>query len=250
MAERFEGKVVLIIGAATGIGKAAALAFAKEGAKLVLSAHRTPPDVVDEINAAGGVASAVKMDVGDEESVKNAIAQVVERHGRLDVALNNAGSLPVTKPLAEFTAEEFNHTLRVDLIGTFLAMKYEIQQMLLNGGGSIINTGSVVSVVADPGMAPYVAAKHGVLGLTRGAALEYAEQGIRVNCLSPGLVETPMTARWLADPAFRAIVTGQNAVHRTGRPEEIAGMILYLASDDASFTTGGVYLVDGGQTAH
>ncbi|MDR1634515.1 MAG: SDR family oxidoreductase [Bifidobacteriaceae bacterium] len=250
MSDRFAGKVVLIIGAATGIGKAAALAFAREGAKLVLSAYRTPPDVVDEINAAGGVASAVRLDVGDEESVKNAVATVVERHGRLDVAFNNAGSLPVTKPLADFTAEEFEHTLRVDLKGAFLAMKYEIQQMLLNGGGSIINTGSVVSVVADPGMAPYVAAKHGVLGLTRGAAWEYAEQGIRINVLAPGLVETPMTARWLADPDFRALVHSYNAVHRHSQPEEIAGMVLYLASDEASFTTGGVFLVDGGQTAH
>jgi NAD(P)-dependent dehydrogenase (short-subunit alcohol dehydrogenase family) len=169
---------------------------------------------------------------------------------RLDVAFNNAGSLPMTKPLAEFTAEEFDKTMSVDLRGTFLAMKYEITQMIKNGGGSIINTGSVVSVVADPGMAPYVAAKHGVLGLTRGAALEYASQGIRINVVSPGLVETPMTARWLADPDFRALVTGQNAIHRPGRPEEISGMVLYLASDDASFTTGGVFLVDAGQTAH
>ncbi|MDR2373276.1 MAG: SDR family oxidoreductase [Bifidobacteriaceae bacterium] len=250
MADRLKGKTALIIGAATGIGEAVTRAFAAEGATLVVSYHKASPDaMVAEINASGGQASTVRLDVGDETSVKNAVATVVERHGRLDVAFNNAGILAPIKPLADITAKEFDDTIRVDLRGTFLAMKYEINQMLKNGGGSIINTGSVGSVIANAGLTPYIASKHGVLGLTRSAAIEYAQQGIRVNVLAPGFVETRMTAEWLVDPDLRAVMTAQNSFNRASQPDEIAGMVVYLASDEASFTTGGIFLVDGAQTA-
>jgi NAD(P)-dependent dehydrogenase (short-subunit alcohol dehydrogenase family) len=145
---------------------------------------------------------------------------------------------------------DWDKTIAVDLKGVFLALKYEIAHMVAHGGGAIVNTASVAGVIADPGMAPYVAAKHGVIGLTKAAALDYATASVRVNALAPGLVATGMTKGWLDDPEMRQVVVAGSQLGRPAEPEEIAGMVLYLTSDLASFVTGGVYLVDGGQTAH
>jgi NAD(P)-dependent dehydrogenase (short-subunit alcohol dehydrogenase family) len=146
--------------------------------------------------------------------------------------------------------EAWNRTIAVDLTGVFLSLKYEIKAMLAHGGGSIINTSSVAGLIADPGMSPYVAAKHGVIGLTKGAALDYAQQGIRVNAIAPGLVRTPMIDDWMSDPAMRETVLAYSPQGRVSEPEEIAGLVLFLASDLSPFINGAVYTIDGGQTAH
>ena len=174
----------------------------------------------------------------------------MDTYGGLHVALNNADVLPPTGPLLEQTEAAWDKIIDVDLKGVFLSLKAEIAHMVTSGGGSIINTASIAGVIADPGMSPYVAAKHGVVGLTKTAALDYAAAGVRVNTLAPGLVETPMTKGWLDDPTMRSVVTANSPMGRPAQPDEIVGMVLYLASPLASYATGGVYVVDGGQTAH
>ena len=246
----FTDKVVLVTGGGTGIGQATAVAFAGLGAKVVIAGRSNADDTLVLIKDAGGEAIFIRGDVSVAADVQNVIKTTLDKYGRLDVAFNNAGLLPATAPLADQTEEDFDKIISTDLKGVFLCMKYEIQEMLKTGGGSIINNGSVVSTVADPGMAPYAAAKHGVAGLTKGAALEYAKQNIRVNAIAPAFVGTPMTAGWLADPGMRELVKSFNAAGRVADPEEIVGIVLLLASPMASFMTGGVYSVDGGQTAH
>ena len=246
----FTGKVVLVTGGGTGIGQAAAVAFARLGASVVIAGRSNADETLLLIKEAGGEAMFVRGDVGVAVDVQHVIKATVDAYGRLDVAFNNAGLLPATAPLADQTEEDFDKIIATDLKGVFLCMKYEIREMLKGGGGSIINNGSVVSLVADPGMAPYAAAKHGVAGLTKGAALEYAKQNIRVNAIAPAFVGTPMTAGWLADPEMRELVKSFNAAGRVADPEEIVGIVLLLASPMGSFMTGGVYPVDGGQTAH
>jgi NAD(P)-dependent dehydrogenase (short-subunit alcohol dehydrogenase family) len=247
----FTGKVVLVTGGATGIGRATSLAFARQGATVVIGdVDDRAAETIDLIEEDGGSGLFVRTDVTVAGDVERLVQTTVDTYGGLHVAFNNAGILPPTGPLLDQTEEDWDKTLAVDLKGVFLALKYEIAHMVDNGGGAIVNTASVAGIIADPGMAPYVAAKHGVVGLSKAAALDYATSGIRVNALAPGLVATGMTKGWLDDPEMRDVVIAGSQLGRPAEPEEIAGMVLYLTSDLASFTTGGVYVVDGGQTAH
>jgi NAD(P)-dependent dehydrogenase (short-subunit alcohol dehydrogenase family) len=207
-------------------------------------------ETADLIKADGGRGLFVKTDVSNAQSVRDLVNETTATYGRLDAAWNNAGVLPATKPLHEMTEDEWEQVISVDLKGVFLSLKYEIAYMVANGGGSIINTASVAGVIGDPGMAPYVAAKHGVIGLTRAAAVDCGRSGIRVNAIAPGLVATPMTERWLNDPAMRDIMFAGSQMGRAAAPEEITGIVLFLASDLASYATGGFFTIDGGQTAH
>jgi NAD(P)-dependent dehydrogenase (short-subunit alcohol dehydrogenase family) len=192
----------------------------------------------------------VQGDVSVSADAQNIVKTTVEKYGHLDVAFNNSGLLPVTADLADQTEEDYDKIMNVDLKGVFLCMKYEITQMLKQGSGAIINCGSVASIIADPGMSPYVAAKHGVAGLTKAAGIEYAKKNIRINAIAPGLTGTEMTDGWLSDPVMAELVKTFNAANRVARPEEMAGMVLFLASPLASFITGVIYPIDAGQTAH
>ena len=247
----YAGKIVLITGAASGIGRATAHAFARRGAQLVIGdMSEGARETVEQINAAAGEAIFVSTNVADAASVQALVARAVDTYGKIDAAFNNAGILPPTADFADMKEEDFDRVIAVDLRGVFLCMKYELEAMLQNGGGAIVNTASVAGVVADPGMAPYVAAKHGVVGLTKAAALDYATRGIRVNAVAPGLIATPMTQRWLADPATRERLLVNSPIGRPAQPEEIAGAVLFLCSSAASFVNGSIFVVDGGQTAH
>jgi NAD(P)-dependent dehydrogenase (short-subunit alcohol dehydrogenase family) len=200
----FTGKVVLITGGATGIGRATARAFARRGAIVVIGdVDDRGAETVRLIEGDGGTGLFVPANVTIASEVENLVKTTVDTYGGLHVAFNNAGVLPPTRPILEQTEADWDKTIAVDLKGVFLALKYEIAHMVTAGGGAIINTSSIAGIIADPGMAPYVAAKHGVVGLTKAAALDYASADIRVNALAPGLVQTPMTQGWLDDPAMR-----------------------------------------------
>jgi NAD(P)-dependent dehydrogenase (short-subunit alcohol dehydrogenase family) len=247
----FTGKSVLITGAATGIGRAVALAFGRQGAKVAIGdSDPRGQETADRIVAAGGTAFYQRTDVRRAGEVSALVEATVSRFQGLHCAFNNAGILPATLPLAEMPDTAFDDVIAVDLLGVFLCMKYQIKHMLRSGGGAIVNTASIAGLVADPGMAPYVAAKHGVVGLTKAGAIDYARHNIRINAIAPGLVHTPMTQRWLDDPAYREVMLAHCPVGRAAQPEEIIGIVLYLCSDLASFATGQTFVVDGAQTAH
>jgi len=248
---RFVGKTVLITGAASGIGRSAACAFGREGANVMIGDIDGRGEVTaNTIVAEGGKAHFRRVDVSKAADIQGLIDECVREFKSLDFAFNNAGVLPPTVFLHEVQDADFDQVIAVDLKGVFYAMRAEITYMLAHGGGAIVNTASVAGVVADAGMSAYVAAKHAVVGLTKSAAIEYARNGIRVNAIAPGLVATPMTQRWLDDPAFKAAFLDLSPIGRASSPEEIVGTVLHLCSDAASFTNGQIAILDGGQTAH
>lgn len=247
----FSGKIALVTGGSRGIGRATALLFAQSGAKVVIGdIDLNGSETVAAIKRDGGEAVFVKTDVRDEGDVKNLIATAVKTYGGLHCAFNNAGVLPPTVALVEMDVSTFEHTLAVDLRGVFLCMKHEIAHMLQSGGGAIVNNASIAGMIAEPGISAYVAAKHGVIGLSKAAAVEYANQGIRINALAPGLVNTAMTKAWFDDPNMSAHFIANTPIGRVSQPAEIAGMVLFLCSDLASFAVGQTFVVDGGYTTH
>jgi len=247
----FSGKVALITGGSRGIGRATALLFAHSGAKVVIGdVDPVGLETVEAIKRDGGEAVLVTTDVSNESDVKNLIATAVKTYGGLHCAFNNAGVLPPTVTLAEMDESTFDKTLAVDLKGVFLCMKHEIAHMLQSGGGAIVNSASIAGLIAEPGISAYVTAKHGVVGLTKAAAVEYAAQGIRINALAPGLVKTAMTKAWFDDPNMNAHFIANTPIGRVSQPAEIAGMVLFLCSQFASFAVGQTFVIDGGYTTH
>jgi len=251
MTRRFEDKTVLITGAAGGIGRATVRAFAAEGANIV--ATDRPGDgldaIVAEVTATGAQAIAVPTDVTSESAVEAMVAAAIDRFGRIDVAFNNAGVHIIGTPIHETSEADWDRVHDVTLKGMFFCIKHEVRAMLATGGGSVINTSSIGGLVATPGVGAYIAAKHGVAGLTKTAALEYSSQGIRFNAICPGATETAMLADWLVNDEAAAAVRAQHPIGRWAQPEEMANVVLFLASDAASFITGAILPVDGGITA-
>lgn len=252
MAGRIEGKVALITGGGSGIGRAAALLFGREGAKVIVADYDPEGGerTVKAIKDAGGNAIFHAADVSNPQDVDRLMHLVVETHGRLDCAFNNAGIEGQMGDTPECSLENWNRVIAINLTGVFLCMKYEIPLMLRHGGGSIVNTASGVGLVGMAGAPAYVAAKHGVAGLTKAAALEFARKGIRVNAVCPGFIRTPMVERALDKGLFNEEqIFASEPMHRMGKPEEIAEAVLWLCSGASSFVTGLPMPVDGGYVA-
>jgi NAD(P)-dependent dehydrogenase (short-subunit alcohol dehydrogenase family) len=245
-----KGKVVLITGAATGIGQATALAFGQQGAKVVIGdVNDTGKETAELIIQQGGQAIYQKTDVTKADHIQALVDLAVKKFGGLDIAFNNAGVLPPPNFLLDTQEKDFDIAIAVDLKGVFLCMKAEIEYMKANGGGSIINTASIAGLKGFHTMSAYCAAKFGVVGLTRAAAVEYAPDKVRINCICPGHVATPMTAHWIADKEFMARLYAGVPAGRHAEPEEIAKIVLFLASDESDYMTGSAYTIDGGMNA-
>ncbi|HEX5616049.1 MAG TPA: SDR family oxidoreductase [Acidimicrobiia bacterium] len=245
-------KVALVTGASTGIGRAVALAFAQSGFDVVVADvdRDRGETVAKEVEALGASGFFVETDVSDRAAVERLVAATVERFGGLDVACNNAGIEGTPMPTADCTDENWDRTIAVNLTGVFLCMRAEIPRMLERDGGAIVNVSSVAGLVGFENIPAYTASKHGVVGLTKTAALEYATHGIRVNAVCPGVIDTEMVERFThGDPEAAAQLTSSEPVGRMGSPEEIAASVVWLCSDAASFVTGQAIAVDGGFVA-
>jgi NAD(P)-dependent dehydrogenase (short-subunit alcohol dehydrogenase family) len=246
---RLSGKVAIVTGASAGIGRATAKLFAAEGAKVVLAARRAAEleTLVAEIRAAGGEAVYLAGDVQSEDYAKAVVALAIDKFGRLDVAFNNAGTLGEMGPSTSVSKEGFSNALATNLTSAFLGAKYQIPAMLEHRSGSIIFTSTFVGYsFAFPGVAAYAASKAGLIGLTQALAAEFGAQGVRVNAVLPGAVDTEMYRDMNNTPESQSFITNLHALKRVATPEELARSVLYLASDDSSFVTGTASLVDGG----
>lgn len=249
MSSRLEGRVALVTGGASGIGRASALAFASEGAKVVVADvdEAGAAETVKAVAEAGGTARFVSCDVTRSDEVAAMVADAVAAYGRLDCALNNAGTSGSTAFTVDYPEEEWDRVIALNLRSVFLCMKHEIPAMLSQGGGAIVNTSSGAGLVGFPGLSAYVASKHGVIGLTRATALEYVKSGIRINAVCPGSTRTPMLASFMGDdPAIQKMMERAAPIGRLGDPSEIAAAVVWLCTDDASFVVGHALAVDGG----
>lgn len=255
MAAKLDGKVAIVTGGSSGIGRATAIAFAKEGVTVVVAARRTleGEETVRLAKEAGGEALFLQTDVTKAAEIEALVNKTVETYGRLDYAFNNAGIDGEKLPLHEQSVEQFDHLMAINVRGVFLCMKYEIAQMLRQGGGVIVNNSSIGGLIAFPNISPYNASKHAVMGLSKSAALDYAKLGIRINTLNPGLITTDMIDRFtkdMGDPqAANEQLTNMVPMGRMGSPEEIASTVLFLCSEAASYITGQSLVVDGGYIA-
>jgi NAD(P)-dependent dehydrogenase (short-subunit alcohol dehydrogenase family) len=248
---RFAGRGILVTGAGSGIGRAAAQLFAQEGGRVVVvdQDETEAQATVASICEAGGEALAIGADVSREADCRGMVERAIKAFGRLHVAFNNAGIGASGFAVADEEEVTWSRLIDVNLKGIFLAMKYEIPVMVGAGGGAIVNTASVAGLVGERGIGAYAASKHGVVGLTRTAALDYIAQGVRINAVCPGATRTRILASWFQDPKVESFILSRHPIGRIAEPEEIARAVLFLASDDASFIVGQALAVDGGLTA-
>jgi NAD(P)-dependent dehydrogenase (short-subunit alcohol dehydrogenase family) len=249
MAMGLEGKIGLVTGGTSGIGRATAVLLATEGVKVVVAGRREKEgeETVELIRAAGGEGLFVKADVSAASEVEALIQKAVERFGRLDVAFNNAGTEGVWVPIVRQSEEDWDRTINTNLKGVWLCLKYEIKQMLRQGGGgAIVNMASTMGLIGSAGAAAYSASKHGVIGLTKAAALETARSGIRINALCPAAIETSMSDRLFGAPQVHKAVVGRHPIGRFGKTTEVAEAVVWMCSDRASFMTGQSMVLDGG----
>jgi NAD(P)-dependent dehydrogenase (short-subunit alcohol dehydrogenase family) len=247
MKGRFEGKRVIVTGGASGIGAAAARAFAAEGAKVLIADLQAKGETVAaQIRASGGEAVFQHTDLSTDSGCAAMVDRAVKSFGGLDIAFNNGAVAGAGRLMADEAEESWNRIVGINLQSVYLSMKHEIPAMLAAGGGAIVNTSSVAGLFGEPGAASYAAAKHGVIGLTKSAALDYIKKGIRINALCPGGTDTEMLAEWMKNPDVAARVRAAQPIGRLAAPEEIAAVALFLASDAASFVVGHAMVVDGG----
>ena len=247
----FKDKVAIVTGGASGIGRAVAMMFAQSGAKVVVSDvnDKMGAETVEMIRKAKGEAEYFRTDVSKSGENEALVDFAVNQFGRLDLACNNAGIGGEQNQTGAYSIEGWDKVIAINLSGIFYGMRYEIPAMLKTGGGAIVNMASILGQVAFSGAPAYVAAKHGIVGLTRSAAVEYAKQGIRVNAVGPGFIQTPMIASVDGDPAMHSALVAMHPIGRLGKPEEVAELVVWLSSNKASFVTGSYYAVDGGYLA-